>query len=80
MEPTHQIIGGRIEVLPEYISLRDQFAGLAMQGIVSSISSEDDYQRIKSLGRSVGLHASQWIARDAYKQADAMLAERERGR
>jgi len=61
-------------------SLRDHFAGLAMQGIVSSISSEDDYKRIKSLGRSVGLHASQWIARDAYKQADAMLAERERGR
>ena len=53
------------EDLREEISLRDHFAGLAMQGLLSSDINtkwdEDD------------------IALIAYGQADAMLAEREKG-
>ena len=52
---------------------RDWLAGLAMQGIVSSISSEVEYQRLRALAGSMSV--SQWIAKDAYKQADAMIAE-----
>lgn len=58
------------------MSLRDHFAGLAMQGIVSSIHSEEDYQRIWKLAQYGGLKVSEWIARDSYKQADAMLRAR----
>ena len=53
------------EGLREEISLRDHFAGLAMQGLLSSDINtkwdEDD------------------IALIAYGQADAMLAERKKG-
>ena len=53
------------EGLREEISLRDHFAGLVMQGLLSSDINtkwdEDD------------------IALIAYGQADAMLAEREKG-
>ena len=58
------------------MSLRDWFAGRAMQGIVSSIDSEDNYLRLRNHAMADGLTVSQWIARDAYKQADAMLAAR----
>lgn len=54
--------------------LRDYFAGLAMQGIVGSIRDETDYLRLKRLARPETV--STWIARDAYKQAEAMLRER----
>lgn len=51
---------------------RDRMAGLAMQAIVSSIATEDDYQRLRALAAETGLSVSGWIARDAYKQAWAM--------
>ena len=56
------------------MTLHEHFAGLAMQGIVSSIDSEENYQRLKNLAQIDGLSVSEWIARDAHKQADAMLA------
>ncbi len=58
------------------MSLRDYFAAKAMQGIVGSIDSEECYERLRGHAKASGLTVSQWIARDAYKQADAMLAER----
>ena len=58
------------------MDLRDYFAANAMQGIVSSIDSEDNYQRLRGHASKGGLSVSEWIACDAYKQADAMLAER----
>jgi hypothetical protein len=61
------------------MSLRDYFAAKAMQGIVGSIDSEESYDRLRGHARYVGLSLSQWIARDAYKQADAMLKAREAG-
>ena len=59
------------------MTLRDHFAGLAMQGIVGSIDSEDSYRRMRGHASAAGLSVSEWIARDAYKQADAMLKARE---
>ena len=50
-----------------------------MQGMVASIDSEDNYQRMREHARRAGLTSvSQWIARDAYKQADAMMEARKR--
>jgi hypothetical protein len=57
--------------------LRDWFAGRAMQGIVSSIDGEDNYERLRRHAADECMSVSQWIARDAYKLADAMLAARE---
>ena len=59
------------------MTIRDHFAGLAMQGIVGSIDSEDSYRRMRGHASAAGLSVSEWIARDAYKQADAMLKARE---
>ena len=59
-----------------HLSMLDHFAGLAMQGIVSSIDSEESYDRIHEHAVNQGLKVSSWIARDAYKQAEAMLKER----
>ena len=57
--------------------LRDYFAAKAMQGIVSSIDGEDNYRRLRGHAAAAELSVSEWIARDAYKQADAMLKARE---
>lgn len=58
------------------MDLRDYFAARAMAGIVSSIDSEANYARLREHASRAGMNLSQWIARDAYKQADAMIAER----
>ena len=59
------------------MTLRDYFAAKAMQGMVSSIDGESNYQRLRALAAECGLSVSSWIARDAYKQADAMIKARE---
>ena len=59
------------------MTLRDYFAAKAMQGMVSSIATEDDYRRLSGHASASGLTVSEWIARDAFKQADAMLKARE---
>ena len=46
-------------------------------GMVSSIATEDDYRRLSGHASASGLTVSEWIARDAFKQADAMLKARE---
>ena len=57
--------------------LRDQFAQAAMQGMVSSIRGTDDYNRFNLVADAHGFNKiSDWIAHDAYKQADAMLRAR----
>lgn len=61
------------------MTLRDYFAAKAMQGIVGSIDSEEGYTRLVEVAHVNGCQrVSEWIAKDAYKQADAMLAEREK--
>lgn len=57
--------------------LRDEFAMAAMNGIVGSIDSEENYIRLRNHALAKGISLSQWIANDSYKQADAMLAARE---
>lgn len=47
---------------PSGISLRDHFAGLAMQGMMVQVNEPD----------------GDWIARHSYAVADAMLARRKR--
>lgn len=70
------------EIIPPYgdstgMSLRDYFAAKVMQGIVCSIDSEENYVRLAEHAQSSGLGTvSAWIARESYKQADAMLAAR----
>ncbi len=58
------------------MSLRDIFAAVTLHGMVSGINSEHDYQRLRGHAQAKGLSVSQWIAADAYKQADAMIAAR----
>lgn len=61
------------------MSLRDYFAAAAMQGMVSCVRSDEDYQRCKAAAKRHGFATvSAWFASDSYKQADAMLAARER--
>lgn len=50
----------------EGMSLRDWFAGMAMQGMCAANRRFDDN----------GAHISEWMPADAYAIADAMLAER----
>lgn len=51
---------------PDLTELRDMFAGLAMQGMISSSVMMDN----------VTDSAVEWAAKGAYKMADAMLAAR----
>lgn len=68
------IAEGRPEIVFRGLTRRDYFAAKAMQGIVASIDSEENYQRLRAHAVRDGMSVSQWIARDAYKQADAMIA------
>lgn len=62
------------------MSLRDYFAAKCCSAMVSSIRSDDDYNRAASIAAAHGgKNVSQWFAHEAYKQADAMLAERAKG-
>lgn len=56
------------------MSLRDYFAGRTMQAMVSTITTEDAFQRLRAIAAEAGLRVSEWIARESYKQADAMIA------
>jgi hypothetical protein len=60
-QPEQDLREGLREDIREGITLRDHFAGLAMQGLVVSRPTWEDTRR---------------IALTSYEQADAMLAER----
>lgn len=70
IEETRRLLSG--------MSMRQHYAGLAMQGMVSSIHNEDGYRRMHAIAELEGMTVSQWIARDSFKQADAMLAAGEK--
>ncbi|MDO7240297.1 hypothetical protein Q5M79_06270 [Acinetobacter baumannii] len=61
------------------MDLRDHFATAAMQGMVATISSQFELDRMRGWAKKNGQTLSQFIASDSYKQADAMIAEREKG-
>lgn len=63
----------------EGMTLRDYFAAKIAAAMVSTIHDEDDYTRAVELAKLNGFDTvSQWFARESYKQADAMLKERQR--
>lgn len=56
--------------------LRDKFAMAAMQGMVLTIDSQQELDRLRSWANQNGMTLSEFIAADSYKQADAMMKER----
>lgn len=60
------------------LSMRDEFAKAAMQGMVSSLKDQQQLDRMRQYANQNGMTLSQFIAKDAYKQADAMMRERNR--
>lgn len=60
------------------MTVRQHYAGLAMQAMVSSIHNAEAFERFRLNANAEGLSVSQWIARDAFKQADAMLSAGEK--
>lgn len=58
--------------------MRAELAGQCAAAMVGTIRDDDDYARLVYLADEVGLKVSGWIARDAVKQADAILEELER--
>jgi hypothetical protein len=57
------------------MTLRDHFAGLAMQGHYRSCYGYDDFQDARDIG--MGAITMQSIAEQSYAMADAMLKARE---
>lgn len=62
------------------MSLRDHFAGLAMQGWLASYGPDCDHPVLKAEDGRCLPDVPANIARCSYAIADAMLAERERGK
>ena len=60
------------------LTKREMIAMHICSAITGSIHDEACYLRIKSMSDRCGIKVSEWIARDAAKQADALLAELER--
>lgn len=59
------------------MTLRDYSAIKNAAAMVSTIRSEEDYERAKGIAIAHGFETiSEWIAFDSYKQADALLKER----
>lgn len=73
--PRTRTAGSFIERINFGLTIRHDFAARAMQAIVSSISSEVEYERLRYLAGQEGMKVSEWIARDACKQADALIKE-----
>ena len=55
--------------------LRAEVAGGIAAAIVSTITNDEEYDRLYYLATRQGLKVSGWIARDSVKQADALMAE-----
>lgn len=60
----------------EGMTLRDYFAAKCAAAMVSTISDDVGYLRLRGLANSHGMGLSEWIASEAYKQASALLAAR----
>lgn len=66
------------EVAGGGMTLRDYFAAKFCAAMVSTIRDDRDYDRLRVIAEAHDLNCvSQFFAREAYKQADAMLAARE---
>lgn len=59
--------------------LRDHFAGLICASMVSTIKTDEDYYRAKACANNMGFSGlSDWFASDSYKQADALIKEKDK--
>jgi len=58
------------------MSIRDWFAGMALQGLLSPENAIPDMTKA---AKKIGVGAFIFAARMAYGMADAMLAERDKG-
>lgn len=68
--------GGQVTAM----SLRDHFAGLAMQAILTAIlTSEEAADSFGTMASERGIGIIAAVSLEAYEQADAMLAERAKG-
>jgi hypothetical protein len=56
------------------ITLRQHYAGIFVAAMVSSIHDDAGFYRLQKVASSEGLKLSQWISKDALKQADALIA------
>ena len=61
--------------VPIGLTKREMIAMHICSAITGSIHDEECYLRIKAMSDRCGVKVSEWIARDAVKQADALLAE-----
>jgi predicted phosphoadenosine phosphosulfate sulfurtransferase len=59
------------------MSLRDYFAAKVMAAMLTGIDSDEKFCRYRNIALEKGISVSEWVAQDAYKQADAMLKQRE---
>lgn len=57
------------------IKLRAELAGKVAAAMVGTITNDDEYDRLYYMATRQGMKVSGWIARDAVKQADALMAE-----
>ena len=58
------------------MSLRDYFAGQALAGQLAAFTNADAIEQWVEVSRETGETQHQTVAREAYRFADAMLAER----
>lgn len=55
------------------MTLRDYFASKVMQAMITGIDTDEKFLRYRNIAKEKGMNVSEWIASDAYKQADAMM-------
>ncbi|MBB3856774.1 hypothetical protein FHY29_002147 [Xanthomonas arboricola] len=62
----------------ESLTKREEFAKAAMQGIVANLHNEYFFRRLSQHAEAHDMTLRQWIAQEAAKQGDALLAELEK--
>jgi hypothetical protein len=68
---------GKLVTAAKGMTLRDYFAAHCCAAMVSTIRDDRDYDRLRVIAEAHDLvSVSEFFAQEAYKQADAMLAER----
>ena len=62
------------------MSLRDWFAGMALQGVLGSHANLENHMAMIETSQKKGVMCSEFVAVVAYELADAMLKERDKKR
>lgn len=58
------------------ISMRDHFAGLALQGLITILQNKSEQTRLTFEAHRHKQTLAQFLAEESYKQADAMIEAR----